>query len=67
VPFFTKTILLEIGSSYVAQAIQELEILLPHFPECWDYKCAPPILAKKKCCEIYYTYRQYMKYKQTPM
>jgi hypothetical protein len=29
----------ETGSHYVAQASLELKILLPHPPECWDYRC----------------------------
>jgi hypothetical protein len=36
----------ETGSLYVAQAGFELSILLPQLPECWDYRCALPHLAK---------------------
>jgi hypothetical protein len=34
------------GSCYVAQASLELEILLPHPPKCWDYRCILLVLAR---------------------
>jgi hypothetical protein len=37
----------ETGSGSVAQAGLKLLIYLPLPPECWNYRCVPPCLAKK--------------------
>jgi hypothetical protein len=34
-------------SHYVAQTGLELMIFMPQPPQCWDYTCIPPYLAKK--------------------
>jgi hypothetical protein len=33
----------------VTQDNLELVTLLPQLPQCWDYKCALPFLAQKRC------------------
>jgi hypothetical protein len=42
-PYFL-FVIVETGSSYVAQSGLELVILLPLPPESWYYRCAPPRL-----------------------
>jgi hypothetical protein len=39
---------LDIGSPYAAQAVSQLEILLPQPPESWDYRYPPPCPALLK-------------------
>jgi hypothetical protein len=43
------SLLFAVESSYVAQAEQELEILLPQPPQWWDYWCVLPHLVIVDC------------------
>jgi hypothetical protein len=40
VSFFV--VVVEIGSSCIAQASLELQTFLPQPPKCWDYRHVPP-------------------------